>query len=335
MTATAIDIHTHIVPHDFPAYAGQHGDKKWPQMAAAHDCHHRSVMIDGKNFRTVTDEAWDVGRRLEAMSRHGVHRQVLSPMPELLSYWLPDDDAVALLRHVNDTIGGMIDQAPERFIGLGGVPMQNPDLATRELERLMKDGRFRGIEIGTNINGVPIGDPRYAGFFATAEKLGAAIFVHALHPAGSDRIVGPAKTMTYVGFPCETSYAIAGLMTGGILNKHPDLRMAFSHGGGVFGLILPRLVRGCEVTPEIGERIGASPRDLARRLYYDTLVYDTPTIKFLIETFGVTQLCVGTDFPFDIHDRTPMDRLTPLGLNDHDCGLLHHGNARRFLGEAA
>jgi len=148
MTFTAIDIHTHIVPFDFPAYAGKHGGKRWPQMAEAHDCHHRNVMIDGRNFRTVTDECWDVEQRIAAMAQHGVQRQVLSPMPELFSYWLPDEDALALICHVNDTIGAMVARHPDRFVGLGGLPLQNPDLAARELERLMQDGRFRGAEIG-------------------------------------------------------------------------------------------------------------------------------------------------------------------------------------------
>jgi aminocarboxymuconate-semialdehyde decarboxylase len=131
MTQAAIDIHTHIVPAEFPTYAGKHttqfGGAQWPAMASAHDCHHKNVMIDGKNFRTVNDECWDIARRIEAMDRMHIARQVLSPMPELLSYWLPLDDALPLTRHVNDTIGAMVARAPDKFIGLGSVPMQDPD----------------------------------------------------------------------------------------------------------------------------------------------------------------------------------------------------------------
>src|SRR3954464_11039164 len=137
----AIDIHTHIVPAEFPAYAGKHvtefGGKQWPQMCAAHDCHHKKVMIGGKTFRTVTDECWDGERRSDAMAHMGIARQVLSPMPELLSYWLPLEDAMPLTRHVNATTASMGARAPGKFCGLGGVPMQDPDAATRELERLM------------------------------------------------------------------------------------------------------------------------------------------------------------------------------------------------------
>ena len=332
MAQAAIDIHTHIVPAEFPSRAGKHGGAQWPHMAPAHDCHHKNVMIDGKNFRTVTDECWDVERRTEAMAQMGIARQVLSPMPELLSYWLPLDDALALSRHVNDSIAAMVARAPNRFIGLGSVPLQDPDVAARELERLMRDG-FRGVELGSNINGLALGDPRFESFFAAAEQLGAAIFVHALHPSGKKRIVGPSGLMTYIGFPLETAYTIASLMTGGTLTRHPRLRLAFSHGGGAFASILPRLAHGWKLKPEIAERIGVSPHEHARRLYYDTLVYDAHTLRFLIDSFGVRQLCLGTDFPFDIHERQPIEAVAALALSDGDVKLLHHDNAARFLGE--
>lgn len=332
MAPAAIDIHTHIVPAEFPSRAGKHGGAQWPHMAPAHDCHHKNVMIDGKTFRTVTDECWDVERRKDAMARMGIARQVLSPMPELLSYWLPLDDALALTRHVNNSIAAMVTCAPDRFIGLGSVPMQDPDVAARELERLMRDG-FRGVELGSNINGLALGDPRFESFFAAAEQLGAAIFVHALHPSGQERIVGPPGLMAYIGFPLETAYTIASLMTGGTLTRHPRLRLAFSHGGGAFASILPRLAHGWKLKPEIAERIGISPHEHARRLYYDTLVYDAHTLRFLIDSFGVRQLCIGTDFPFDIHEHQPVEAVAALKLSDGDVKLLHHDNAARFLGE--
>jgi aminocarboxymuconate-semialdehyde decarboxylase len=330
----AIDIHTHIVPAEFPAYAGKHSGAGWPSMTAAHDCHHKNVMIDGKNFRTVTDECWDVERRAEAMARMGIARQVLSPMPELLSYWLPLDDALPLTRHVNDTIAAMVARAPGKFIGLGGVPMQDPDAAARELEKLMRDG-FRGVELGSNINGVALGDPRFESFFAAAEEFNAAVFVHALHPSGKERIVGSPTLMAYIGFPLETAYCIASLMTGGMLTRHPRLRLAFSHGGGAFASILPRLAKGWTIKPEFAERIGVSPFEHARKLYYDTLVYDTATLRHLIETFGVRQLCIGTDFPFDIHEHHPVEAVFALKLSDGDVRRLHHDNAARFLGDGA
>ena len=334
MPTRAIDIHTHIVPADFPAYAGKHGGAQWPHMEPGHDCHHKNVIIDGKNFRTVSDACWDVDVRKGAMAEMRITRQVLSPMPELLSYWLPLDDAVPLIRHVNDTIAGMIARDPARFAGLGGVPLQDPELAARELERLMRDG-FRGVEIGSNINGVPPGDPRFEPFFAAAEQLGAAVFVHAMHPTGKERIIGPAQLASYISFPMETAFAISSLMTGGTLTRHPKLRFGFSHGGGAFATILPRLAHGYRLKPDIAARIGIPPHEHARKLYYDAMTFDAPTLRFLIEVFGKTQICLGTDYPFDIHERRPVEAVAELRLSEGDLQLLHHDNAVRFLGEAA
>jgi aminocarboxymuconate-semialdehyde decarboxylase len=333
MATGATDIHTHIVPASFPPYAGRHANARWPSMAPAHDCHHCNVMIAGKVFRTVSDHCWSLERRLEAMEAARVERQVLSPMPELLSYWLEAEDAESLGRHVNDTIAAMVAGGRGRFAGLGMVPMQDPDRAVAELERLMAMG-FKGVEIGTNVNGVSIADRRYAAFFATAERLGAAVFVHALHPAGTERLVGPPNMPALALFPCETSTAIVSLMMAGIIGRHPTLRIAFSHGGGVFGLVLPRFMHGWKLQPGMKEATGGSPAELARRLYYDTLVYDADTLQFLIERFGITQLCVGTDHPFAIEETQPVAAVEKLALSAADQELVLSGNARRFLGEA-
>jgi aminocarboxymuconate-semialdehyde decarboxylase len=333
MTTGSVDIHTHIVPARFPAYAGRHSNVRWPSMAPAHDCHHCNVMIAGKVFRTVSDHSWSLERRLEAMEASRIERQVLSPMPELLSYWLDPEDAESLGRHVNDTIATMVADGKGRFAGLGMVPLQDPERAIKELERLMAMG-FKGVEIGTNVGGVSIGDERFAGFFAAAERLGAAIFVHALHPAGTDRLVGPPSLAALALFPCETSTAIVSLMTAGIIARHPSLRIAFSHGGGVFGLVLPRFMQGWRLAPGLRQATGGSPAAMARRLYYDTLVYDADTLRFLIDRFGVTQLCVGTDHPFTIEEKDPVGAIEKAGLSPDHQRLVLSGNASRFLGES-
>lgn len=329
-----IDIHTHVVPAAFPRHAGSAANLRWPEMRLDADCRHGTVMFAGTAFRTVTDECWDVDRRAEAMARAGIARQVLSPMPELLSYWLAPSDALALGRHVNDTIAAMAARAPERFVALGMVPLQDPELAAHELGVLMRSGVFRGAEIGTNVNGTPIGDARFEPFFAAAEELGAAVFVHALHPIGLDRLVGPPVLGAVLAFPCETSFAIASLMTGGMLTRHPRLRLAFSHGGGAFGLVLPRLMHGWKSLAPVKGLLSRSPAEQARALYYDTLVYDAATLRFLIKRFGMTQLCLGTDHPFDIQEKEPVAALDALDLAAADRDLLLFGNAERFLGLA-
>ena len=326
----AIDIHSHVVPADFPKYAGRNADVAWPSCCPA-SCGHRHVMLRGKLFRTVPDASWDVARRIEDMDRTGIARQALSPMPELLSYWFDGADGLSMSRHVNETIADMVTTAPDRFCGLGMLPLQDLDSAIAELETLMRDGRFRGVEIGSNVNGVPIGDPRFEPFFAAAERLGAAVFVHALHPTGDDRLVGPPVLKALVSFPCETAFAIAGLMTSGVLSRHPGLRIAFSHGGGAFGSILPRLQYGWSELDAVRKLTQDLPTNLARRLYYDTLVYDPTTLRFLESVFGAQGLLVGTDYPFEIQERDPLGALDAAGFAPETNEAIRIGNARRFL----
>jgi len=129
------------------------------------------------------------------------------------------------------------------------------------------------VEIATHVNGVSIGDPRFEPFFAAAERLGAAIFVHALHPAGRDRLVGPAAQEQVVAFPGDVALGIASLITGGTLERHSSLRIGFSHGGGAFAMLLPRMQHAWHAIPKVKESVPRSPEEYARRLYYDTLTY--------------------------------------------------------------
>jgi len=325
----AIDVHTHVVPENFPPYAGKGSNVPWPSMVAAHACH-RHVMISGKVYRTVADGSWSVPRRIEQMGEMGVTCQAISPMPELLSYWLPLDDAKAMVRYLNEQIAEMMVQAPGRFVGLGAVPLQDVDSAVAELEVVMKTLRFAGVEIASHVNGVSIGDPRFEPFFAAAERIGAAIFVHALRPAGQDRIVGAFPEQA-VCFPGDIGLACASMITGGIAAKHPKLRIAFSHGGGVMSILMARLEHAWKMFPKAKESLSEPPSATARRFYYDELVFEPRTIGFLVETFGEDQIVLGTDYPFALGDSRPLDTLRAAGLDRAVAAKITVTNAKRFL----
>jgi len=324
-----IDVHTHVVPETFPPYAGKGRDVPWPSMAEAHACH-KHVMISGKVYRTVSDGCWSVPRRIEDMGSMRITRQAISPMPELLSYWLPLDDAKAMVRYLNDQIAEMISRAPERFVGLGCVPLQDIDAALKELE-YCKQLKFAGVEIASHVNGVSIGHEQFEPFFAAAEKMGAAIFVHALRPAGQDRIVGPFIEQA-VCFPGDIGLACASMITGGIGARHPKLRIAFSHGGGVMSILLPRLVHAWNVFPKAKEALPESPAVTAKRFYYDELVFDPSAVRFVMQTFGDTQVFIGTDYPFAMGDNHPLKTLESAGLHGQALVAVSSANAKRFLG---
>ena len=331
-THSAIDVHTHVVPEQFPVYGGTRPDIPWPSMAPAHACH-QHVMISGKVYRTVSDGAWSVPRRIEGMGAMRVGRQALSPMPELLSYWLPADDGRVLIRYLNDQIAAMINTAPERFVGLGAVPLQDLDMALRELEYVRGTLGFAGVEIATHVNGVSIGDARFEPFFAAAERAGAAIFVHALRPIGQDRIVGPLSEQA-VAFPADIGMAVAAIITGGIAARHPNLRIAFSHGGGAFSMMLPRIAHAWRMMPKARETMPESPEVYARCFFYDCVVFDPKLVHLLIESYGQSQILIGSDYPFAMGEGDPVGLLERAGLDAAALSAITGGNARRFLGVA-
>ena len=329
--ACGIDVHAHVIPHDLPHYVGNRLPPDWPSMAPAHACH-RHVVIKGNVYRTVSERAWSASRRIEDMDPMGLAVQAISPMPELLSYWMEPNAAAQLLRYMNEQIANMAALSGGRLVGMGAVPLQDLDLALAELDHVADRLGFRAIEVGSNINGKAIGSPEFAPFFAACAAKGVAVFVHALKPAGADRLVGPDKLLPALAYPTDVGLAAASVLTSNLIGRHPDLKMAFSHGGGTLASLLPRLEQARQVFPALRDAMPESPSDQARRLFYDTLVFDAPTLRHLLDRFGPTQLMIGTDYPFAFHDARPVDSIA-AAVSDADvrARLVTH-NAARFLG---
>lgn len=326
-----VDIHAHVVPATFPAYLAGAPPAGWPSTAPAQECH-RHIVIDGRIYRTVSDRCWDVPKRLADLDDMALTLQAISPMPELLSYWMEAAPAAELLRYVNDQMASMIAEAGGRLVGLGAVPLQDMDLALSELSRLMQDPGFAGVEVGSNINGKPIGSPDFDLFFEAAQELGAAVFVHAVRPCGQDRLVGPAQLQQVLAYPGDVGLAAASVICSNLMLRRPKLRIAFSHGGGTLGLLLPRLEEGWRIFPALQESIALSPAQQARRLFYDALVYDEPTLRHLTGLFGETQVMIGTDYPFNFHERNPVGRIEAAFADERLRRRLLAGNAATFLG---
>ena len=310
---------------------GRTGGLRWPYMDHVKQGQ-ANVMISGKNFRRVTDQCWNPLQRIADMDREGVEQQVLSVMPELFSYWAQSEDALLFCRSMNETISRLVCDHPDKFIGLGIVPLQDPDLAAKELELVKKVYGLAGVQIGTNVEGIPIGDSRFSPFFEMAEKLNVAVFVHPINPPAQDRIVGPKVLNNFIGFPTEIAYAATSIITGLVLEKFPKLRICFSHGGGSFSTVLPRLIFGWETMPEFQEALPKSPMEYAEKLYFDTLVYHPKVFAHLRNIFSVNQLIVGSDYPFVIRETPPGKVLNgQANLTDPDFKQMRKENAVRFL----
>jgi aminocarboxymuconate-semialdehyde decarboxylase len=326
------DVHTHFVPTHFPPYLGFGTDVPWPTMVAAQPCH-RTILISGRAYRTLADGSWSADRRIEEMPTMGVSHQAISAMPELMSYWLPLDDAKVLIRYINDQLAMLIDANRSRFFGLGGVPLQDVDAAIDELRYVIDTLHFSGVQIASHVNGVSIGDARFEPFFAEAERLGASVFVHALRPAGTERLVGPFPPQA-VAFPADIGFAAASMITGGTGARHPDLRIGFSHGGGALLMALPRITAVWESKiPGLEAALSESPLVTARRFFYDHVVLDPAILRLIIKTYGETQILVGSDYPFYpaklVH---PHADFAAAGLSADVISLITGDNPRRFLG---
>lgn len=332
-----IDIHAHIVPAAFPAYLGRTRPVPWPSTSVAPDAGglcHRHVMVNGQHYRTVNEKCWSAPRRLADLPAMGLAHQVVSPMPELLSYWLELSDAQPLLRFLNEQTAALCAESGGRLLGLAAVPLQDIDAAISELTHAVQSLGLAGVEIGSNVNGVPVGDARFDPFFAACVDLDVPVFVHALKPAGMDRLVGPAPLQQVLAYPTDVGLAAASVITGGLLQRLPRLRIAFSHGGGTLAALLPRLQQGWQVFAPLRDGMPESPRQQASRLFYDTLVFDAGTLRHLVHSFGADALMLGTDHPFNFHEPRPYERLLEAGFDADTRDALAFGNARRFLGRA-
>ncbi len=333
-----IDAHAHVIPGSFPAAPGGCDPASWPSMSPDADSTRR--LVSGA-LRFTAQAAWfDAERRLAASAASGVDAEVVSPFPPLLNYRLPAACGRDLARWVNEYIASLCRAAPGRIYGLGTVPLQDPDLAAAELASAVGELGLAGVEIASNVGGLSLADERFLGFFAEAERLGAAIFVHAM-PVPSDRLPGPATATFGVGI--EGSLAAAAIITGGIAEKYPGLRLAFSHAAGGFPLMLTRAQwfwgrtwneeppgeRGPEAAPWAA---AAGPAELARRFYYDSLVFDHRAIRYLLDMIGPDRLLVGSDFPAMPREEPACRTLRSMGLADEVLDDITWHNCFRFLG---
>jgi aminocarboxymuconate-semialdehyde decarboxylase len=298
-TPHTIDVHTHGLPRDFPNFAHRHGGS-WPELVETGPCT-ADILLGGRHFRSITDQCWDPARRLEDMEADGVSLQVISPIPITFSYGL-DADAVADLSRVqNEWIAGIVRDHPSRFAGLGTVPLQDPGRAAHMVVDIIGDLKLSGVEIGSNVGGRNLDDPALEPFFAACEETGALIFVHPYNMLGADRLREHGLVHS-IGMGAETASAAASLVLGGVLDRHPKLKVLLAHGGGAFLALLPRIDRIWECVPDPAGASGR-PSSYVDRFYYDSLVFDPGAVAALIARVGADRVAVGTDYPFVVAER--------------------------------
>ncbi len=326
-----IDIHTHIMPEHIPNWFQKFGYGEFIRLEHHKPCCARMIKGD-KVFREIEQNCWDPHVRTKEMDMTTVDVQVLSTIPVLFNYFAKAEHALETSRFFNDHIAQCVEHHPNRFIGIGTVPMQDVDTAIKEMERCVTELKMPGIEIGSNINTLNLSDASFAPFWEAAEQLGCSIFVHPWE------MMGEKEMQKYwlpwlVGMPAETSRAICSMIFAGVFEKHPKLRVAFAHGGGSFPLTIGRIEHGFNVRPDLCAIDNkTNPRDYIGKFWIDALVHDPKALDFIIDIMGNEKICMGSDYPFPLGEHHPGKLIESMNYAGEVKDRLLYKNAMEWLG---
>ncbi len=322
-----VDIHSHVLAPAAAALAAKHNPPREVMDFFSSDATRAVNRQQGADVREKYTMA-----RLADMDRQGVDMQVIAPPPGQFYYWAEADLGAELARLVNDHLAGFAAERPDRFRAFGSVPLQSPKHAVAELERCVRVHGMRGIELCTNVMGEDLSAPRFGEFFAAAEAHDVLLF---LHPAGFTG--GERLTENYfsnvLGNPIECTLAIAHLILGGVLDRHPALKLYVAHGGGYLPFHAGRMEHAWHARSDVRASSKMPPSHYLRKnFWWDTVVFDPRSLRHLIDLYGADRVMLGTDYPFDMGEEDPIGLFHRAGnITREEAEAVLGGNAEGLL----
>lgn len=328
-----IDVHAHCVPVDVLDTLRRDGGRYGIEVADQDG--RAAVLIAGRvQTRPMFPALSDLPRRLAAMDAAGVDVQVLSSWIDLTAYALEPDAGARYARMFNEAIAATVGGYPDRFRGLATVPLQAPDRAAAELRHAVTSLGLAGVEIATTVDGRELDDPELSPFWSAAEELRALVVVHP-YASLAGRNVSRYNLNNLVGNPAESTIAVAHLVHGGVLERHPDLRIVLVHGGGFAPYQMGRWDRGYSSAADGAEaNLTRPPSDWLRQLWFDTVLHSPASLRFLVDAVGVEQVVLGSDYPFRMGDPDPVASVRAVqDLEGKDLERVLWGNLATLLEE--
>jgi aminocarboxymuconate-semialdehyde decarboxylase len=325
------DVHVHVVVPEITRAAGQ-ADEDWRPGVYRDDTGAQVVEMGGREIRAAIAEFVDIEGILVAQDEAGVDRVLLCPWVPLLYYDADPDEGLRRARIQNDALTGLVRDHPGRVAALGALPLQDPELAARELHNLMAAGELKGVEVAASVRGVFLGDDRFEGFWDAAEATGALVFIHPTTRGFDSPVFQHYYLWNTVANPFETATAAAHMVAAGVMERHPGLRVLLAHGGGALLAVRGRMRHAHGFQPQAKARLRESPDESIRRFYFDTLTHDEALLRALIDYAEPDRVLLGSDYPFDMGDARHVNTVRALGLPADAEAAILADNAERLLG---
>ena len=293
-------MHSHIIPKNLPDWEKKFGYEGFIRLE-----HHKpswANMMQGDNFfREINHNCWDPEVRINEYEKYTTQVQVVCTIPVLFAYFSKPKDGLEVARFLNDDLANLVNKYPKKYIGLGSLPMQDPELAVQELFRIKELG-LKGVQIGSNIEDKNLNEPDFFPVWEACEKLGLAVLVHPWNMMGKKNM-NKYWLPWLVGMPAETSRAMCSMIFGGIFDKFPNLRVNFCHASGSFLSTIGRIEHGFNCRPDlVAVDNPKNPREYCGHFWVDCITHDEEMLHYVLKMQGSKRVTLGSDYPFPLGD---------------------------------